>query len=192
MVPVGYMPASLAEQGSPIQYCPQGVSPQMMAILHAHHQPSQTNNPIDPAAQRDQTDHGHHGHHGHHGNHGNHGNHGHHGHHGHHGESPVLADAGPHPSSSAHHGHANAGISSAVHGVSHSGQGHGGEGHESLWQSNCDFGAGATAESIAANTFQESFEHNFSSLTAPLAVTRSLQSLHWHAQAQRAPPQALI
>lgn len=61
LIPVGYMPASLATQGTLIQFCPSGVSADMMAILHAGH----IDKPPEGVAESD-TDAQHHAHHGHH------------------------------------------------------------------------------------------------------------------------------
>lgn len=74
IIPLGFMPAPFAS-GSPLQFCPDGVSEELMALLHAGHAPKRLDHSGQhPVHQLDQLDHlGHLGqnqsqgeHHGHH------------------------------------------------------------------------------------------------------------------------------
>ena len=59
-MPLGYMPASLAKDGTLIKFCPQGVSDAVMALIHPGH------GDFSPAADLDNhwdDDHAHHAHH---------------------------------------------------------------------------------------------------------------------------------
>lgn len=63
LVPIGYMPASFAEEGTFIKFCPSGVSDSVMAVLHAgHDQHQSTPAEKNHSAHMGHDDHQHHNH----------------------------------------------------------------------------------------------------------------------------------
>ncbi|WP_152451577.1 hypothetical protein [Microbulbifer sp. THAF38] len=58
LIPTGYMPASIATDGTVIKLCPSGVSPEVMAIIHQGHNLK----PLSSGTKSEQNHHSHHQH----------------------------------------------------------------------------------------------------------------------------------
>ena len=160
VVPVGYMPASLSQEGSLVKFCPSGVSDAVMAILHKDHaMHAQHRHSVSEAVPAEQAAH----HHSHH-------------HHGpHHNVQQVSVTQLNYEAAQ---------IVSQVESKAHSY--HVGE-HHPVWQSDCEFGASAGTDLFAAS-LAESSQLNLAFYRTLLHAFDLHASLARSKKQSRAPP----
>lgn len=161
MVPIGYMPGSLSQDGSLIKFCPSGVSDAVMAILHADHaghlqhagHSQHTGHALASSVSAELVldDQAHHHHHGAH----------------HKAQLNAAADFVAGQDSSAHSDH--------------------GSEHHSVWQSDCEFGASAGTDLCIAS-LSEASQVNPSFYSALLRAFDLHASLTRSKKQSRAPP----
>ena len=150
LVPFGYMPKAFADGGF-IELCPQGVSDEVMAILHADHD-------VGHSSHSDHSNHNDHSNHSGHGDHAGHASHNDHAGMDHKSHQPAPEDhsamhEGHHVDHhSGHHADHSASIHSAAMPDMHAAgleQVESNDAHSASWQNSCPYGAVTAAVELA-------------------------------------------